>query len=122
MDQTDPTLANKQEVDSFLNDIEKAELQKFADNSTLIQAVEKVLLAPAYMQGSMKAGEEARPGLNFALGLAWSADKSDISNEVIGRDIRAKTEGIKLMVTAMKVLRLYQSADVKPDKKPNQAR
>ena len=121
MDQ-DATLGNKAFLEKVLNDIEKAELVQFADNPTLLQAVEKALLAPAYFQGKLEPGKEAKPGINFALNLAWEADRKDISDETIGRDIRTKTEAIKLILTAFSVLKTYKTPDKKPEKPKNQAR
>lgn len=83
----------------YLSDIEKAELNKFATNKVMFEAVKKVLLAGIYQNGVLKAGEKAEPLKNFALGLAF---KPGISNEMLGADLRACAEGINTVELGFK--------------------
>jgi len=78
----------------YLNEIEKAEVQKFIDNPTLYQAVKKVLLAEVYYNGTLHPGEVPVTTKNFALGKAFD---SKANNEEIGQHFRGVVDAISLL-------------------------
>lgn len=100
-------------IDSVLNDIEKAELQAFADNTTMYNAVKKVLLLDVYFMGNMEKGKPANPLINYTLSMA--SQKGQYSNEALGADLRATWEGINTLQTAFDELEKFKSA---PKTKP----
>jgi len=103
---------------SFLNPIEQAELQKFADNVTMVEAVRKVLLAGIYFNGTLRDGEKANPGVNFAINLG----EENRSNEQIGAESRATSLGIRYIQTGFKELEGYKSVPKEEKVEKNKAR
>lgn len=82
---------------SILNEIEFEELQKFLNNQTLKNAVKKVLLTGIYNDGTLRAGLEPNPNKNFILGFASNQVGTGASNELLGADVRAVIEGIRMI-------------------------
>ncbi len=95
-------------INSVLNDIEKAELQAFADNTTMREAVKKVLLLDVYFMGTMEKGKPVDPLTNYTLSMA--SKKGQYSNEALGADLRATWEGINTLQTAFEELEKFKSA------------
>lgn len=81
----------------YLNDLEKEKIARFCEDEVLMEAVKKVLLAPIYEQGTLKAGEKADPAYNGALALATVRS---ISDEELGRDLRAFTQAMSQVENA----------------------
>lgn len=97
-------------INTVLNDIEKAELQAFADNVTMREAVKKVLLLDVYFMGNMEPGKGADPLTNYALSMA--SHKGQYSNEALGADLRATWEGINTLQTAFDEISKFKSVPV----------
>ena len=86
--------AKKHELlDKFLNANEKTQLGKLAENKALLSALRKVLLFDIYYNGTLKEGEAPDPARNFALGMVATYGHQ-LSDEFLGRSLRAQWEGI----------------------------
>jgi hypothetical protein len=109
----------KEHIDFFLNDIEKMEVQKFADNQTMMNAVRKIFLKGVYFEGILKAGENPLSDRNFLLAIANDADGN--SDEAIGRKLRVSAEAIGLIELGFNYAGLYKSQDKKTVDKSNPA-
>lgn len=96
-------------TETFLNSIEQAELNKFADNKTMFEAVKKVLLAGVYFNGTLRPGEDANPQFNFAVNLG----DEQRTNEQIGAENRAQAQGIRTVITGFKEIESYKTKDTK---------
>lgn len=101
--------------DQILSDQEKAKLEAFAKDRTLLEAVRKVLLFGIYNNGTLKPGEKVDPGQNFALSLAFANDGT-LSDEQIGQDVRAAVRGIRLVEGAFKEFEKFAPKSAKPEK------
>jgi len=85
----------------FLTDQEKEKVARFCEDEVMFEAVKKVLLAPIYEQGTLKAGKPADPTFNGALALSTVRS---ISDEELGRDLRAFTQAMSQVETAWQKL------------------
>jgi len=114
----------KDYIDSFLNDLEKVHLQKFADDEQMKAVVKKVLLGGVYENGTLKAGKDPKPAYNCAFGYIQYADGNnvEVSDEQVGANIRALYEGIKALEYAFKVIEDYRTPDEKVGEQKNKAR
>ena len=119
----DQVMLRKDYVDSFLNELEKITLQKFADDEQLQAVVKKVLLAGAYQNGTLQPGQEINPGYNFAFSLLKYADMTgaEITNEQVGGNLRACYEGIRSVESAFDIFKEYKTP-IEPTEKKNPAR
>ena len=119
---------SKQYIDKILNDVEKVEVEKFANNTAMMEAVKKVLLTGIYFNGTLRKEENADPTQNFALSLAFLSGNKDpvtqqlhpvYSDEELGQDLRAGSEGIRMVERGFTNLSAYASIEKKePPKKP----
>ncbi len=116
-------MKQKDYIDSFLNDLEKIQLQKFADNPEMMNVVKKVLLAGLYQNGTLKKGVKAEPGYNFALSLLRYTDSTgkEVSNEFVGEVLRACYEGLKSIEVAFSAFEEYKTPE-EINKESNKAR
>lgn len=105
----------------YLSDLERELVEAFFSNETQREAVRKVLLAGVYSNGTLKVGEKANPTRNWALALALNADYDKISNETLGANLRAVSEGIRVVELAFDELSKIHKDD-KITKKSNPAR
>lgn len=97
----------------FLTEQEKEKVARFCEDDVMMEAVKKVLLAPIYEQGTLKAGQPADPTYNGALALATVRQ---ISDEELGRDLRAFTQAMSQVENAWKKL-----TEVRPTKEAKKA-
>jgi len=105
-------------MENYLNDIEKAEVQKFIENKTLLEAVRKVILAAVYHNGTLKPGEPAEADVNFALSITGPMEQV-LSNEEIGARIRGKNYAIGLLLQGFNELEKFKKvAENKPKTNP----
>lgn len=102
-------------TDSFLNDVERDALITAANNPTLIHALKKVLLADVYFKGTLRAGIAPDPTRNAAFALAFG--NTNTPNEVLGQDIRAQAEAVRLVEGGFTRFEKFKSAP-KEDKTP----
>lgn len=115
---------NQELAEQILNDIEKAEVLKFIENRTMVEAVRKVLLSGVYFNGTLRAGEKAEAGRNFALALVVQklANNEEISNELLGQDIRGAAEGIRLVEIGFSQLDKFKTTPEPKKKEKNPGR
>jgi hypothetical protein len=105
---------------SYLNEIEIAEVEKFLENSTLVEAVKKVMLSGLYAQGVLVPGQKADLTRNFALGEVVTAMNNGIAlpNEQLGQTLRGKAEGLSLVEQAFRDLeKMRKVVPAEPKKK-----
>ena len=102
----------KDVLEEYLTEVEQFEVTKFVENKLQYEAVKKVLLMGVYHNGTLRKGEKADPSRNFALGLIAHEASGALSNEIIGADLRASFEGIKLVETALSKLKTIFTPDV----------
>lgn len=110
--------------DSVLNDLEKIQLQKFADNEEMAKVVKKILLAGIYQNGTLKAGKDPKPEYNCAFGYLQFADghNTEVTDAQVGANIRALYEGLKAVEYAFQLVELYKTPEEPENKKTNNAR
>ncbi len=92
---------NDKFIDSFLSPSEKAAVEKFASDEVMFEAVKKVVLADVYYRGTLRKVVPAEPITNFALSLAINRT-GKTTNEQLGEDLAAVTEGCRLVETGFK--------------------
>lgn len=109
----------KNPLDQVLNEIEKDALGHLLDDKTTLNALKKVLLFGIYYNGTMKEGEDPQPFLNFALHIDTHNVMTD---EQLGRVLRAKTEGIVALELGFKELEQFKRLEVATEEKKNTAR
>ena len=95
--------------EKILNDLEKAELTRFVENPVLFEAVKKVLLAGVYSNGVLSPGEPVNAMRNFALSLVTG--REGVSNDIIGADLRACAEGIRVVEAGFNELKKFKAED-----------
>jgi hypothetical protein len=97
---------SKEFTDSFLNEIERAEIEKLCDNRVLYGAVKKLLLSGAYYNGVLQPGDTPNSLRNFALQLA--ATRREVSNEQLGADLRASSEAVMMVESGFQRIDAYK--------------
>lgn len=119
---------NNELSNEILTDIEKDKVAKFAEDTVTFNAVKKYILAVAYRHGVVEKGVEHKPGVNFALALAFDAINTQTvphSNEELGENLRGIAQAIQLVESGFKEMNdikdLKQSENIKSDKKENEA-
>ncbi len=107
----------------FLNEVEKAEVEKFIVNDTLIGAVKKILMFPLYQNGTLEAGETPTDK-NFAIQAALHAIQSDpkITNEMLGEGLRASVEALRLLELGFQELAKLKNKKETLKEEKNEAR
>lgn len=84
-----------------MNDDKKKELlMAFNDNTEMKEAVFEELFSGIVFQGVIKEGSVVNPLQNWALSLVLGPQRSVISNEQLGADLRATAEGIAFLQSA----------------------
>ena len=92
-------------MQNILTDIEIAKIEAFNADSVMVQAVKKVLLQHIYSQGVITKGQDHNPLKNRALVLVGS----DVSNEVLGSQLRSLWEGVNALETGFSELELIKN-------------
>src|SRR3990167_7784887 len=106
-------MIKKDYINSFLNGLEQAKLQKFADDEDVQAIVKKVLLAAVYQNGTLQKGQDPNPLHNFALSFLQYADSRgiEITNDQIGANLRACFEGIRMVESAFEIFKEYKTPE-----------
>lgn len=86
-------------ITDVLNEREQVEIQKIIESPVLKEALRKILLFGIYYNGTLKAGENPDPLINFYLNRA---NNMDISDEQLGHDARVSAEAIFLLEDGFK--------------------
>lgn len=92
----------------FLTETDKQQLEHFAGNALMLEAVKKVLLTGLYHEGTLKAD----PMQNFIL----AAVNDELSDEQVGRTARARAEALRILDRAFKAIRTFQKVEQKRSK------
>lgn len=111
-------------TDSFLDSLEREKIVIFNADVVLVNAVRKVLLEAIYNNGVLRKGMKPDPLRNAATGLAMVAVNGQddtgrvvtISNEELGADLRAMTQGINLLEQGLAQLAKITSNKDEPEK------
>jgi len=109
------------EYDNIINDIEKNELSKFAENPAMMGAVKKVLLRGVYFDGVLRKGETPEPLKNFLLSIVSSAMDKD-NDQKIANTIRAASMGIQVVEHTFREFEKFKKVEVKEEKINNPGR
>ncbi len=80
----------------FLSDAELNAIQRVLADPVAVQALRKVIAAPLYTQGVIEPGKPLNEE-NTIYGLASHHLMNGLSNEIIGQDVRAVIEGIRMI-------------------------
>ena len=104
----------------YLNDIEKAEVEKFVQNRTQFDAVQKVILSNIYFQGTLVAGKEADSGNNIFMAQLTQPIMENAPMEEFGHFTKALVNGIRLLQTGFTKLEKFRK--VEPETKPKKNR
>lgn len=100
----------------YLNDIEKAEVEKFVENKTQYRAVEKVILSNIYFQGKLEAGKEADSGNNIFLAQLTQPIMENAPIAEYGQFTKALVNGIRMVQSGYAKLEKFRK--VEPVTKP----
>ena len=100
----------------YLNDIEKAEVEKFVENKTMLEAVRKVLLAGIYFNGVLEKGKPADARKNFILAQLTQPIMENAPIEEFGHYAKSLVNGVKLIETGFADLEKFKV--VEPETKP----
>ena len=101
----------------YLTDIEIAKIEAFTTDTIMIQAVKKVLLQHIYTQGVITKGQNHNPLKNRALVLVGG----DVSNEVLGSQLRSLWEGVNALESGFSELESIKSNIESPYEEENTA-
>lgn len=108
-----------------LNEIEENELQKLNENPTLMNAIKKVILSSIYYRGVLVPGQPAEDPLeNPLLFMAAHAvqDTPHITDEQLGRNLRADTQALRQLELAFKELYKFKKVQAPAEKSENPGR
>mgnify|MGYP001613028637 CR=1 FL=1 len=100
-----PMQINRSAYDTVLDSLEIAKLAQLSQDETMIRAIKKVLLFGVYYNGVLKAGEDAKALMNFALRID---ENNYMTNEQLGCVLRAKMEGLYFVEGGFQVIEMYK--------------
>lgn len=80
----------------YLSDAELNSIQRVLADPLAVQALRKVVVAPVYSQGVIEPGKPLNEE-NAIYGLASHHLMNGLSNEIIGQDVRAVIEAIRML-------------------------
>lgn len=108
----------------YLSDLEVSQIEIFNQNTVLVNAIRKVLLATIYSNGTLRKDIDPDPARNGALGLALLAigGKGVVTNADLGEDLRGLAQGISLLENGLNQLSKITSKKAEaPEEKGNPA-
>lgn len=103
------------ELSQLFTDREKDQLDKFAKNELLSEAVKKVILSSVYFDGTIKKGGLPDPLTNFALALASMGQQID--DKELGSQLRSSLAGVQLLEQGFQKIQLFNRKEKKPEEK-----
>ena len=88
-------------IKEYLTDLEIEKIEAFCTDEDMQEAVRKVLLAHVYYSGALKKGEKLNPK-NQAFNLISQAyqNGTEVTNEVLGQEVRGLFEGVNMVEQA----------------------
>lgn len=105
---------------SFLSAVERAALQAIADNAVAVLALKKIILADVYYKGVLRPDIDPKATMNAA--LAMVVTKPDTTNEILGQDLRAMSEGARLVEMGIGRLESFKTPEKAPAPTGNRGR
>lgn len=94
------------------NDRKKELLTQFVQNAELVEALKEELLRGIYHDGVIKEGEGHNPDENWVNAVVFQG--AEVSDALIGQEVRAKAQGISFLKTAFnKILETYKQVPEK---------
>lgn len=93
----------------YLTEVEISKVESFCKDEGMFEAVKKVLLASVYYNGSLRKGEKFE-AKNQAFNLISQsyASGQEVSNEVLGQEVRALFEGVNALEQGFAQLKLLK--------------
>lgn len=105
-------------MEEYLSVVEKEKIAAFVGDEVMFEAVKKVLLFDLYQNGTLKPDKKAVPVRNAALSLYFANQEGEISDEALGRDLRALASGIHTVEGAFGKLKGLGSGKTETPSKP----
>jgi len=103
------------EKPTYLNEIEEAEVQKFLENPTMLEAVKKVLLANIYFQGKLEKGKPADEGNNIFMAQLTQPMVENAPADIYALQVKSLVNGIRILETGFQKLETLKKVEpVKP--------
>lgn len=104
-------------LNARLSDAEKEYLFQFCQNEAMVLAVEKVMLYALYQMGTLQKGDEKILDVNWA----FLPHNTNTTDEMLGRDLRAKIAALSFMEDAFNQVRRFGTKSVTEEEMPNPA-
>ena len=94
----------------YLTELEIEKIEALCKDEVMYEAVRKVLLAQVYYAGALKKGEKLEPR-NQAYNLLAAAyqNGNQVTNEVLGQELRGQYEGVNTVEQAFAQLKKLKS-------------
>lgn len=102
-------------LNQILDEKEKANLQAFAENEDMFNAVKKALLALKYSNGVMENGKPHEARVNAAFSLLSGGDS--VSDEQVGRGLKLLWETVQQIEISFNQIKSFKRASTKTSKK-----
>lgn len=110
--------ANKENLlKARLSDTEQGFLFQFAQNQGLVHAVEKALLYSMYQMGTVQKSDRDIMDVNWA----YIPHNSTVTDEMLGRELRAKIAGLSMLYDAFKQIKKFNQPVLEIEKEVNSA-
>jgi len=106
----------------YLNDIEKEEVEKFVENKTQFEAVQKVVLHSVYFQGKLSEGQPSDSGNNIFMAQLTQPIMENAPIEEYGHFTKALVNGIRLVETGFTKLGKFKVVEPEPKPKVNRGK
>lgn len=95
---------------TFLNDVERAQISSFLGNETMREAIKKVMLFYVYHSESLQEGKAVPSDKHWVYGACQNPSESD---EIVGRKIRVKVDALALIEESFKDLEKFKLVEQK---------
>lgn len=111
-------------MNDVFSDKEKMELEKLNDNSVLLSALKKIILADIYVHGQLSKdkpmGDEYMQNYAFSLSFdARTGNEFARSNEDLGKALRASNEALRIVnIAFQRIGKFKKVVEIEVDKKP----
>lgn len=104
-------------LEARLSDLEKGKLFAFCQDKAMLHAVEKALLYQLYMMGTVVEGDKELHDANWA----FIPRNTNTTNELIGAEIRAKSDALSFLEDAIRLVKKFGEEKVVPTEEINPA-
>lgn len=109
-------------MQDYLTDLEIKKINSFVKDEKMFDAVKKVLLASVYYNGSLRKGEKLE-SKNQAFNLIATAyaQGQEVSNEVLGQEVRGLFEGVNALENGFSQLKTIKLKEKEVESPYNEA-